>query len=331
MRDLGLQSLHDALREHRAIGAFSTYTMEQTQAICRAAEQADLPVIIQAGASAFSHTRLAELAPSALRAADLARVPVGVHLDHSRDLGQVRAALEAGYTSVMVDGSHLPFEDNVALTSAAVTAARDFGAWVEGELGSVPGHEDRSVTTATTGHGRSDGLTDPSLAEEFVARTGVHALAVAVGNVHGTADVARPLDLALLARLHAVVDRPLVLHGASGLPTHELQAARRLGVAKVNVNTELREAFLAALAQGLPGVLPTADLATVLAAAREAVQVVVGARIRDLSDPLPDPLSDPLSEPPASPETAVSPHAAPDAPTHSRPPLHPATPVRTLS
>jgi len=282
VRDLGPQSLYDAARDGRAVGAFSTYTMEQTQAICLAAEEAGQPVIIQAGASAFAHSRLAELGPQALLAADLARVRVGVHLDHSRDLAQVRAALEAGYTSVMVDGSHLPFEDNVAMTSAAVVAARIHGAWVEAELGAVPGHEDRSVATAS---GAAVDLTDPALAEQFVARTGVQALAVAVGNVHGTADVARPLDLELLRRLHAVVDCPLVLHGASGLPAHELHAARSLGVAKVNVNTELRAAFVGALERGLPSCLPSVDLAALLGAARDAVRAVVLATIRELSGP----------------------------------------------
>jgi tagatose 1,6-diphosphate aldolase GatY/KbaY len=283
MRDVGHDSLYAAARDGRAIGAFSTYTMEQTQAICLAADEAGQPVIIQAGASAFAHSRLDELGPQALLAADLARVHVGVHLDHSRDLSQVRAALEAGYTSVMVDGSHLPFEDNVAMTCAAVAAAKAHGAWVEGELGAVPGHEDRSMVTAT---GVASDLTDPALAEEFVSRTGVHALAVAVGNVHGTAEAARPLELDLLKRLHAAVDCPLVLHGASGLPTHELHAARSLGVAKVNVNTELRAAFLGALEHTLPSSLPSVDLAAVLDAARDAVRAVVLEKILELSGPL---------------------------------------------
>jgi len=307
VRDLGPQSLYDAACDGRAVGAFSTYTMEQTQAICLAAEEAGQPVIIQAGASAFAHSRLAELGPQALLAADLARVRVGVHLDHSRDLAQVRAALEAGYTSVMVDGSHLPFEDNVAMTSAAVVAARTHGAWVEGELGAVPGHEDRSVVTAS---GAAADLTDPALAEQFVARTGVHALAVAVGNVHGTAHEARPLDLDLLRRLHAVVDRPLVLHGASGLPSHELHAARALGVAKVNVNTELRAAFLGALERGLPTARPAVDLAVLLGAARDAVRAVVLAVIHELSDPVPVSLA------------VAAPHTLPRPPTPSVP-LHP--------
>ncbi len=278
MRDYGTQSLRTAYEQGWAIGAFSTYTQEITQAICLAAQDAGRPVILQAGASAFAHAGPAELAAQAVLAADLAGVPVGVHLDHSRDLAQIQACLQAGYTSVMVDGSHLPFEQNVALTRAAVEAARPHGAWVEAELGAIPGDEDRSQ------HSVVGELTDPARAEELVARTGVDALAVAVGNVHGTAALPAPLDLALLARLRAVVPVPLVLHGASGLPVSELDAARALGVAKVNVNTELRIAFLTALEQSLPAVRATADVATALGRAREAVRAVVLAKMTALSD-----------------------------------------------
>jgi tagatose 1,6-diphosphate aldolase GatY/KbaY len=278
VRDRGTATLRAAYEQGWAIGAFSTYTQEITQAICLAAKDAGRPVIVQAGASAFTHAGLHQLAAQAVLAADLAEVPVGVHLDHSRDLAQIRACLEAGYTSVMVDGSHLPFDENVALTRATVEAAAPYGAWVEAELGAIPGDEDRSQ------HAAAGELTDPARAEELVARTGVDALAVAVGNVHGTAAEPRPLDLELLARLRAVVPVPLVLHGASGLPVHELDAARRLGVAKVNVNTELRHAFLAALAEALPDVRPTADVATALGRGRDAVRAVVHRTILALHD-----------------------------------------------
>jgi tagatose 1,6-diphosphate aldolase GatY/KbaY len=288
LRDRGTTTLREAAAAGRAVGAFSTYTLEVTQAIVLAAQDTGRPVILQAGASAFSHAGLAELAAQAVLAADLASVPVGVHLDHSRDLTQIRAALEAGYTSVMVDGSHLPFEQNVALTAAAVEAARPFGAWVEAELGALAGDEDRSLHVAAGDLTDSD-LTDPDLARELVQRTGVDALAVAIGNVHGTATEPRPLDLDLLKRLHENVSVPLVLHGASGLPLHELQAARRLGVAKVNVNTELRAAFLAAVEQALPGARASVDLAAVLAAGREAVRAVVVRTVHDLSDDVPGP------------------------------------------
>jgi len=277
MRDRGTATLATAYGQGWAIGAFSTYTLEITQAICRAAQEIGAPVIIQAGASAFSHAGMAELAAQAVLAADRAGVPVGVHLDHSRDLAQITACLEAGYTSVMVDGSHLPFEDNVALTHETVALAAAHGAWVEGELGAIPGDEDVSLSI-TAGE-----LTDPARAEEFAARTGVDALAVAVGNVHGTAAGPTPLDLDRLKAIRAVVPVPLVLHGASGLPLSELQAACTLGVAKVNVNTELRVAFLAALADALPEVTPGADVARALARARSAVQDAVRTKITSLS------------------------------------------------
>jgi tagatose 1,6-diphosphate aldolase GatY/KbaY len=279
VRDRGTGTLTRARDEGWALGAFSTYTQEITQAICRAAEETGQPVLIQAGASAFAHAGRDELAAQALLAADLASVPVGVHLDHSRDLAEIEACLQAGYTSVMVDGSHLSFEDNVALTRQAVAMAAPFGAWVEGELGAVPGDED--VSRAVTVRGE---LTDPARAEEFTDRTGIDALAVAVGNVHGTAAEPTPLDLRRLAAIAAVVPVPLVLHGASGLPVHELTAARALGVAKVNVNTELRIAFLAALSQAVPDVTASADVARALGLARAAVQAVVGSKISALTD-----------------------------------------------
>jgi tagatose 1,6-diphosphate aldolase GatY/KbaY len=278
VRDRGTGTLTRAYREGWALGAFSTYTQEITQAICRAAEDAGRPVVVQAGASAFVHAGLEELAAQAVLAADLATVPVGVHLDHSRDLAQIEACLRAGYTSVMVDGSHLSFEDNVALTREAVALAAAHGAWVEGELGAIPGDEDVSQSTA------AGELTDPARAAEFTARTGIDALAVAVGNVHGTAAGPTPLDLDRLAAIRAVVAVPLVLHGASGLPVDELHAARALGVAKVNVNTELRVAFLAALTESLPEVTPGADVARALGRAREGVQGVVRTKISALSD-----------------------------------------------
>lgn len=280
MRDWNTGTLTRAYRQGWALGAFSTYTQEMTQAICRAAEHTAQPVIIQAGASAFSHAGMAELAAQAVLAADLATVPVGVHLDRSRDISQIAACLRAGYTSVMVDGSHLPFEDNVALTRETVALAALHGAWVEGELGSIPGDEDVSRSIA------AGALTDPALAEKFVARTGVDALAVAVGNVHGTAAGPTPLDLDRLEAIRSVVPVPLVLHGASGLPVHELQTARALGVAKVNINTELRVAFLAALAEALPEVTPGADVASALGRARDAVEAVVRTKITALTDPV---------------------------------------------
>lgn len=273
MLDHGLASLTTARADGRALAAFSTYNLEITMAVCRAAESTGLSVILQAGSSTFHHAGRDNLVSVALQGARQAKVPVGVHLDHSRDIEEIRYCIEAGYTSVMVDGSNLPFEENIALTREVVKFATPRGVWVEGELGAIPGDEDRSV------HAVASELTDPALADEFAERTGVAALAVAVGNVHGIASTRRPLDLDRLAQIGARVQVPLVLHGASGLPSHELLAAIATGVAKVNINTELRQAFLTSVAHAPAEALGAADLGRVLGDAVRAVQHVAESKI----------------------------------------------------
>ena len=265
VRDVGIGRMHTAFREGWALGAFSTYGLETTMGVLRAAEALGAPVILQAGSSTFAHAGREALAAMTLQAAASSPVPVGVHLDHAHDLDEIRWCAEAGYTSVMVDGSALPFEENVALTREAVRIGASNGVWVEGEIGAIPGDENRSVVAA-------DGeMTSPGRAREFVDRTGVDALAVAVGNVHGMATVPRPLDLELLGRIHDNVSIPLVLHGASGLPDEQLAAAVSCGVAKVNVNTELRRALLTSY-QGLS--ITTVDRADLVGALGDAVDAV---------------------------------------------------------
>jgi ketose-bisphosphate aldolase len=237
----GPDILCDARAEGRAVPAFTTYTLESTRAICEAAERTGLAVMLSAGSSSFRGSSRAMLAGAALAAAAEASVPVGVHLDHSTDLDEIRACLGLGYTSVMVDGSHLPFEENVALTRTVVAEAHAAGVWVEGELGGVAGDEDVS-TGAVAGE-----LTDPDLAAAFVERTGVDALAAAVGSVHGFTTEPAHVDLGRVRAISALTDVPFVLHGASGLSDAELTDAVAAGVTKVNVNAELRRAYFRAL------------------------------------------------------------------------------------
>jgi ketose-bisphosphate aldolase len=225
----------------RAIPAFTTYTLESTRAICAAAEATRLPVIVAAGSSSFRGAGRALLAAAALAAARESAVPVGVHLDHSTDPDEIAACIALGYSSVMIDGSHLPFEANVALTRAVVERAHAAGVWVEGELGGVSGDEDAS-SDAVAGD-----LTDPDQAREFVARTGVDALAPAVGTVHGFTAEPVTLDVERLRAIALATGVPLVLHGASGLTDAQLAAAVDAGVTKVNINAELRRAHSAAL------------------------------------------------------------------------------------
>jgi ketose-bisphosphate aldolase len=233
-------------REHRvAIPAFTTYTLESTRAICDAGAEAELPVILQAGSSSFAGVGRVLLAQAALTMAAESPSPVGVHLDHATELAEIRACIEFGYSSVMIDGSHRPFEENVQMTSLVVNEAHAKGIWVEAELGAIAGDENASSSAVASE------LTSPEAAAEFVERTGVDALAVAIGSVHGISDHPIHLDLELLDRIAQLVSIPLVLHGASGLDDNELRVAVQTGIAKVNFNADLRRAYLGALRKAI--------------------------------------------------------------------------------
>ena len=180
----------------------------------------------------------------------------------------MQRCLDAGYSSVMIDGSHLSFEENIRFTHEAATLAHSAGAWIEAELGAVPGDEDVSTNALP-----SQTMTDPRQARDFVERTGIDALAVAVGNVHGFTANPVTLDLERLNAIAAQCPVPLVLHGASGLPPEQLRGALSCGVAKVNVNAELRRAYLSAVERSLPKAMPNADAVAVWREGRAAVTV----------------------------------------------------------
>lgn len=261
----GTAPLADARREGRAIPGFVAYNLETAQGIVAAAERTGLPTILQAGSSAFRFAGLEPLARLCLQLAEASPAAVGVHLDHSRSIDEVERCLTLGYTSVMFDGSHLSYEENVAMTAAVVRRARSTGAWVEAELVGIAGDED--VSTGAV----AEALTDPAQAADFVARTDVDALAVAVGNVHGFTPQEPQIDLVRMEAIRDAVPVPLVLHGASGLAAETLRACVERGVAKVNVNTELRRAYLAALGEKLDDARASTDLVAPLTAARDAV------------------------------------------------------------
>lgn len=266
-----LRALHGA---GRAVVAAVVYDIAELEAVALAGEATGCPVMAQVGSSAFRQVGREALIGAARAVAEQAAVPVGLHLDHSRDLDEVRHCLDAGYSSVMVDGSTLDLGANAELTSAAVALARPYGAWVEAELGHIAGDEDRSTGA------RAGAPTDPAQAARFVADTGVDALAVCIGNVHGRTSVPVQLDLGLLERIAAVTDVPLVLHGASGVPEETISAAVRLGVAKLNVNADLRAAWLTAVAGHRAGDETGDDLPGALVAARRAVTAHLTTLVR---------------------------------------------------
>lgn len=279
MRVSGAELLDAAVDGGFAVGSFNTYNLEITRAILAAAEARQMPVMLAVGSSALRYAGPELLMRLAVGAAEAAGVPVAVHLDHSHSLEEVRGCLEAGFTSIMVDGSRLPFEENVDLSRRAVELARPYP--VEAELGGVGGAEDRSGEQAT-----DIPMTDPEQAADFVRRTGVASLAVAIGNAHGFYTGEPRLDFDRLRALRDTVPVPLVLHGASGIAGGELRRCIGLGVRKINFNTEMRQALFHALKAALDSADTGYDVTRLFGAGMRAVQGVAEAKIGLLRSPL---------------------------------------------
>ncbi len=219
-----------------AIGAFNVENMEMVMAVISAAEEMNAPVIMQTTPSTVKYASLDYFLANAKVAASHAKVPVVMHLDHGSSFELAAQAFRAGYTSIMIDGSHSSFEDNIKISKAVVDMCKAAGIAVEAELGKVGGKEDDL-------DGGDGGFTDPQEAKEFVERTGVDSLAVAIGTAHGMYKGEPKLDLERLSEIREVVSVPLVLHGGSGIPDSKVQESIERGICKVNYATELRIAF----------------------------------------------------------------------------------------
>lgn len=226
MKDL----LRRAEEKNIGCGAFSVGNMEMVRGAIRAAEELDTPIILQIAEVRLKKSPLHLMGPMMVQAAKEAKVDVAVHLDHGLTFESVDKALELGFTSVMLDASTLPFEENIARVKAVVEKARKYGATVEAELGLVGGSEDGSCD-----HGIR--CTDPDDAVVYARETGIDALAVAIGNAHGNYPVAPTLAFDVLEKIHEKVDIPLVLHGGSGITDKDFQKAISLGIRKVNIAT----------------------------------------------------------------------------------------------
>jgi tagatose 1,6-diphosphate aldolase GatY/KbaY len=266
------QLLHAAQTGGYALGAFNVYNLEGARAVVAAAEATRSPAILQLHPGALGHGGQ-PLVVLCLAAAAAARVPIVVHLDHAAEPAAIQAALEAGVPSIMADGSHLQYSQNMAFTQEMSALARSYGATVEAELGRLSGSEDGLTVAEYQAQ-----LTDPAEAADFVQRTQVDALAVCVGNVHGRYSSPPQLDLARLSAIQRTVPVPLVLHGASGLPDAMVREAIAQGVAKINVNTELRDAYVAALRARLSADA-AADVVDLMGAAVAAMQAVIAAKL----------------------------------------------------
>ncbi len=272
------QILRDALYAEYAIGAFNASNMEMVQAIVRAAEKLSSPVIVQTSEGAIEYATLSVLSNIITTVAKTSSVPVIMHLDHGKNIDTVKHCIEAGYASVMIDLSTLPFEQNVKDTKEVVEYAHARGVWVEAELGSIVGHE--GVKELHGGQTPDSFFTNPKQARDFVDRTGVDALAVSVGTIHGAFTGQEYIRFELLAEIQeAVPDIPLVIHGASGIASKHLQQACATHVCKVNVDTELRIAFERAAGAYFTQSHDSYDPRKILGLARDAMQMVVEEKI----------------------------------------------------
>lgn len=258
-----------------AVGAFNCNNMEIVQAIIAAAEAEKSPVIMQASQGAIKYAGLDFITSMAKTAAENASVPVALHLDHGTSFEQVMQCIRAGFSSVMIDGSKLPFDENVELTNRVIAVARACGVSVEAELGKIGGTEDDIHVD------EKDALfTKPEEAKEFVERTGVDALAVAIGTAHGQYKGIPELDFPRLEKIRSLVSVPIVLHGSSGVPDDAIEKAIKIGVRKVNIDTNIREAFVHACREVLNKDAKEIDPRKVLGPARDAATAIIREKIR---------------------------------------------------
>jgi len=281
-----------------AVGAFNINDLEFVQAITSAAEELGSPAILAVSQGAIKYAGFENLVSMVRTVSDNMDIEISLHLDHGQDMSVIEQCLHGGFTSVMIDGSHLPFEDNIALTREVVEKAKAHGVSVEGEIGRLAGIEDNVSVAAQDAM-----FTDPGEAAEFVKRTGVDSLAVAVGTSHGAYKFKGEAKLAMgrLSEIVSVVPVPIVLHGASGVnpehvavanefgakigaakgvPDEAISEAVRIGVAKVNIDTDMRIAFTAYIRKSFAEKPENIDPRRYLGAGRDAVNDVVKAKMR---------------------------------------------------
>lgn len=241
--------LKKAQKENYAVGLFNTTDTDMLEAAISAAEEMKSPIIIGTAEVLLPSGDLPLIAPSIIEAAKRASVPVVVHYDHGLTFDRCMQALKLGFTSIMFDGSAGDADENIADTAQIVKIAHSFGATVEGEIGHV-GEASTGDNTAT------DSYTTPEEALDFINKTGVDALAVAIGTAHGAYKEKPCLDIERLKEIRAKVDTPLVLHGGSGLSDEDFRNTIKYGIAKVNIFTDLCLAGNNAMAEGLEKNLP---------------------------------------------------------------------------
>jgi len=269
--------LNKALKEGYAVGQFNINNLEWTQAILAAAEEEKSPVILGVSEGAARHMggfKVVTAMTAALIDEMKITVPVAIHLDHGSSFDKCKAAIDAGFTSVMIDASHHPFAENVETTKKVVDYAHSKGVSVEAELGTVGGQEDDVV---------ADGViyADPAECAELVKLTGIDCLAPALGSVHGPYKGEPNLGFKEMEEICKSTQLPLVLHGGTGIPTDQIKKSISLGTAKINVNTENQIEFSKKVREVLAADSEAFDPRKFLVPGREAIKATVIGKIRE--------------------------------------------------
>ncbi len=269
-----------ALAKRIAIGAFNTYNLESTLAIIRAVAASGSPAIIQISEATIDYAGLETIIEmiKTIDSRENKKVPLAIHLDHGKNFEIVARCLRAGLTSVHMDGSEMPYEMNLAITRIAADLGRRYGAWVQGELGSLFGKE--GMTKVKVPKNSNLYMTNPAKAAEFVKKTGVGSLAVSIGTMHGNFSGREKIDFLRLAKIKKSVKIPLVLHGGSGVSSQQIKRAIKGGIRIINIDTDLRIAFTKTLAKTLKGKITFYDPRKILCPALGAVQKEVQAKIK---------------------------------------------------
>lgn len=271
----GSELLGHAHKHNYAVGAFNINNMEILQAVIEAAESLKAPVMIQTSEGAIKYAGMDYLSAMVHLAAKKASVPVALHLDHGTDFSTIVSCIASGWTSVMIDGSHLPLEENIAVTKEIVRIAHAAGVSVEAELGRLSGVEDNISVEE-----KDSIYTNPKEADVFVRETGVDSLAIAIGTAHGKYKGTPHLDMPRLTAIKQLIEIPVVLHGASGVPQEQIEDAVTRGVNKINIDTDVRQAFTDAIHEVFAKKPGEYDPRKICGPARDKMREVVAAKIK---------------------------------------------------
>jgi len=267
--------LEDAKSRGYAVGAFNTNNMEIVQAIVESAEEERAPVILQASQGALRYAGIHYIVGMVHAAVKTATIPIALHLDHGTDFKQIMMCIRNGFTSVMIDGSKHPLEKNIEITKKVVEIAHAVGVSVEAELGRIGGTEDDVCVSE-----REAFMTVPEEAGRFVEETGVDSLAVAIGTAHGPYKGEPKLDFDRLEKINNLVDIPLVLHGASGVPDESIKKAVEKGICKINIDTDIRQAFTRGVHRVVKENPEEYDPRKILGPAKEEMKRIIKEKIR---------------------------------------------------